>query len=302
MADAALDPPSPSMRAAMERIRASRQREAAVRPSDPREAALARRANATDLAHVGALDSDISYEAVDAGEVSAEWVWSDVSDTTRTVVYLHGGAFVAGSSKHARHANSLIARASRTRILSVNYRLAPEDPFPAGLDDAVAVYRWLLGSGHDPASLAFGGTSAGGNLALAALHVLRSNGTPLPRCVFAVCPLTDFTRGRGSVAQDGGGIAGLYIGDHDPTDPRLSPALGDFSGMPPLHVECGTADALLHENRALVENARAAGVDAVLHETPGGIHSFVYLAPESPEAQATVARIGGFVTRHLCPR
>lgn len=299
MSDLKLDPPSPSMHAAVERIRAMRVDAAQAAPLDPLEAALARRANAADVAEARALDSDIHAEDVDAGGVPAEWVWADASDVTRTVLYLHGGAFVAGSSKHARHSNGLVTRASRTRFLSVNYRLAPEDPFPAGLDDVVTAYRWLLDAGQEPAHVAFGGTSAGGNLALAALHALRGSDLPLPRAVFTVCPLSDFTRRRSPAGQAVGGIAGLYIGDHDPADPHLSPALGEFSGLPPLHVECGTADALIHDNRALVEKAAATGVDVTLHETPGGIHSFVYLAPESPEAQAAVARVGAFLAHHL---
>lgn len=294
------DAPNPAMLDAIRRIRAA----VAERRSAAGDDMAARRAAqtaATDLRPT--LPDDAHFEEVDAGGVPADWVWADNATEARAVVYFHGGGFIGGTSAHSRLSNAAVSRVSQARFLSVNYRLAPEFPFPAAVDDAVTAYRWLLDAGRDPAAIAFAGTSAGGNIALAALVAAEQQGLPLPGAAFVVCPVSDLTFSCGYMTDaeiaNTDNTSGVYLDGHDRTDPVASPALADMSAWPPLHVEVGTADMLLGDNRQLVARARAAGVDAALYETKGGIHSFIYAAPETDEAKAAVARIGAFLDRTL---
>src|ERR1700693_3603588 len=181
---------------------------------------------------------------LDAGGVPAALVVTRASRRDRHILYLHGGGFVTGSSALYRHLTWRLAAAARARLLSVDYRLAPEHPFPAALEDAVAAYRWLLSDGADPRRIAVIGDSAGGGLALAMLRKLRDDGVPLPAAAVALSPWTDLALTGPSFRQnadtdpmlDVGHItkaAEYYLAGADPRIPYASPLYGDPRGLPP---------------------------------------------------------------------
>jgi acetyl esterase/lipase len=290
------DTPDPAMTAALRTLMPA----GADASTEPMT--LAERRALLDAREQAPLDADLHYEPVDIDGVAADWVWADTSDTARTVLYAHGGGFVTGSSATSRVPNARVARASRTRFLSVNYALAPERPFPAGLHDVLNCYRWLLDQGHRAEHIAFSGTSAGGTLVLAALHRARAMDLPFPAAVAVMNPLTDFTT-FGSEHPDQASRAGFvdqYLAGHDPADPAASPALGELGDLPPVHLEVGRADPpFLRDNRAFAAAAQAAGVAVDFHEIPGGTHSFVYLDPDLPQSQQFVDRTAGFLAAHL---
>jgi epsilon-lactone hydrolase len=254
------------------------------------------------------LQPDTSVEAVDAAGRPADWVTVPDSAADRAVLYLHGGGYTLGSPRTHRELASRIARAGRARVLLVDYRLAPEDPFPAAVEDAAAAYRWLLDQGVAAASIAIAGDSAGGGLTLATLFELRDAGDQLPACAVCLSPWTDL-EGTGASAQPGGAddpmvevaalrdMARIYAGDAL-TDPLAAPLHGDFRDLPPLLIQAGTREILLDDATRVAAAARAAGVDVTLEIEDGAPHVYqVY--PDLPESVAAVERIGAFLRRHI---
>ncbi len=252
---------------------------------------------------------DVKREKADANGVPGEWLTPPGVSGDITIYYLHGGGYSIGSvNTHARMV-SLIAAACDARAFAVDYRLAPENPFPAGLDDAVAAYRWLLGQGVDPARLIIGGDSAGGGLTLATLQRLREAGDPLPAAAVLLSPWTDL-EGTGEsiktrreadpminpdMMPEG---AKSYRGDADVRDPLVSPLHADFTGLPPMLIQVGDAEVLLDDSTRVYERAQAAGVDVTLEVNDEMIHVFQFFAPLLPEAVAAIARIGEFAKSH----
>ena len=252
--------------------------------------------------------ADISPD--NTGSIPAEWVSRRGHDEGRTILYLHGGAYVIGSPRTHRDLVLRIARASRARALVIDYRLAPEHPHPAALEDALEAYRRLLKSGIDPARLAVMGDSAGGGLTLALLLALRDAGDPLPACAVGLSPWTDLTASGPSMKThrrkdpllDPDSIryyAGLYAPEGDLGRPYVSPLFGDFSGLPPLLIHVGGAEVLLDDSTRLVVKARAAGVKVEFKVWPGMIHVFQALAFILPGARQAIREIGAFVSRHI---
>jgi epsilon-lactone hydrolase len=254
-------------------------------------------------------DEDVRVEAATLGGVAAEWVWTGDVPADRVVLHCHGGGFRAGSPRGSRQFAGRLSRASKARIAVLDYRLAPEHPFPAALDDVIAAYRGLLDSGHTAASIAFGGESiGGGTLALAALPAARESGLPLPASAFALSPLTDLTlsspaisdpAGRDPLARDARQFAEA-VRDYlrpgqDPAAPLVSPVYADWSGLPAVHIEVGSTERLIDDARRLTDRARLAGVPATLDVTEGAVHTFPATAPKTPEAEAAIERIA----RHL---
>jgi acetyl esterase/lipase len=250
-------------------------------------------------------DDDVRIEATTLGGVAAEWVWAEGVPAGRVVLYCHGGGFRAGSPRGSRQFAGRLSRASRARIAVLDYRLAPEHPFPAALGDVIASYRSLLDAGHAAASIAFGGESiGGGTLALAALQATRESGLPLPVSAFALSPLTDLTlsspaisdpAGRDPLARDARQFAEA-VRDYlppgqDPAAPLVSPIYADWSGLPAVHIEVGSAERLIDDARWLAERARLAGVPVTLEVTEGAVHAFPATAPDTPEAEAAIERI-----------
>ena len=255
------------------------------------------------------LASGVSVEAVDAGGVPAEWIAAEDAEPGRTLLYLHGGGYMLGSVATHRNLVGRIARKARARCLSLDYRLAPEHPFPAAIEDSLTAYRWLLGSGVDPARLAIGGDSAGGGLTLGTLVSLRDAGDPLPACALCLSPLTDL-EGTGDsmrtaddplIAGSSGAVEQMtqtYLQGGDPRDPRASPLHADYAGFPPLLIEVGTREVLLDDSTRVAAKAREAGVDVTLQVEEGLIHVWQLFGPSIPESRSSLERIGAFLREH----
>jgi acetyl esterase/lipase len=253
---------------------------------------------------------DIEWSSVDAGGVAAEWTTASDSLEERVLVYFHGGGYVLGSAAGHRGMCSNLARATRSRVLNVDYRLAPEAPFPAAVEDAVRAYRFVLEQGVDPANVAIGGDSAGGGLTLALLVALRDAGEPLPGAAVALSPWVDMTMSSDSIQSKGDEdpmltpvtldvLANAYLGGADPKSPTASPLWADLSGLPPLLIQVGTAELLLDEGRRLAETATEAGVEVTFEAWDEMIHVWHLFADMVPEARDAVARIGSYLEEKL---
>jgi phosphinothricin tripeptide acetyl hydrolase len=236
---------------------------------------------------------------------SAEWLEPPTARPGAAVVYLHGGGYVIGSPRSHRHLAAAIGRAARAAVLFPDYRLAPEHPFPAAVDDAVAAYRWLLDRGHAPGRTVFAGDSAGGGLTVAALLAVRERELPLPAAGVCISPWVDLTLSGASyatkaardpiVTRDGVmEMARAYLGATPPTTPLASPLFADLAGLPPLLIQVGSEEVLLDDAVGLAERAKAAGVDATLEIWPGMIHVWHWFLPMLDEAQAAIDTIGAF--------
>lgn len=251
-----------------------------------------------------------SVDPVDAGGVPAEWVVAPGADSDRVLLYLHGGAYQIGSPGTHRHMVALLSGAAKARVLSVDYRLAPEHPFPAAVDDAVAAYRWLLAAGTDRGVLALAGDSAGGGLALASLVALRDAGEPMPAAAVVMSPWTDLaltgeslrTRADVDVLIKPGGMAETaqaYLAGQDPRHPYASPLYADLHGLPPILIHVGDAEVILDDSTRLAARARAHGVAVTLEvwdEMPHVWHAFAGMLPEADQA---IERIGSWLTERI---
>ena len=247
----------------------------------------------------------VTCTPVEAGGVSAEWSVAAGADETKVVLYVHGGGYVMGSAGSHRDVTGRLSKAAGARVLSLNYRLAPEHPFPAPVDDAVAAYRWLLAQGISPGNIAVAGDSAGGGLAIATLLALRDAGEPLPAAGVGISPWVDM-EGTGEsmttraavdpVVQKEGllGMAQLYLGDADPKNPLAAPLHADLAGLPPLLLQVGDAETLLDDSTRLAEKARAAGVDVTLKVWDEMPHVWHLFAPILPEGRQAIDEIGSF--------
>ena len=258
-------------------------------------------------------DQDVHVEPARLGGVAAEWVWAEGVPADRVVLHCHGGGFRAGSPRGSRQFAGRLSRASGARIAVIDYRLAPEHPFPAALDDVIACYQGLLDAGHPASQIAFGGESiGGGTLALAALPAARESGLPLPPWAFALSPLTDLTlrspaiadpAGRDPLSRDGrqfeAAVRDYLPPGQDPGAPLVSPLHADWSGLPAVHIEVGSTERLIDDARRLIERARLAGVPATLEVTEDAVHAFPATAPDTPEANAAIERIARHLTAHL---
>jgi acetyl esterase/lipase len=256
------------------------------------------------------LPEDVRYEPVDAGGVRAEWTTAPGAAPDRAIVYFHGGGYVTGSIATHRLLVTAIARATGARVLSVDYRLAPEDPFPAAVEDAVAAYRFVLRSGIPPGRVALAGDSAGGGLTVACLVALRDGGDALPAAGVCISPWVDLALtgesmtaaaivdpmlSRESVAM----MAHAYLAGADPRTPTASPLYADLTGLPPLLVQVGTAERLLDDSTRFAARARAAGVRVDLETWDDMIHVWHAFAPLLPEAEQAIDRIAGYLRERL---
>jgi acetyl esterase/lipase len=251
-------------------------------------------------------------QPVDAGGVRAEWIWRPESDADRAILYLHGGGYAIGSIATHRYLMQGISRTSGARVLGIDYRLAPENPFPAAVEDAVTAWKWLLAQGLDPKRCAIGGDSAGGGLTLATLVALRDRGIALPGAAVLLSPWTDLAGTGASVKTKAAedpmvNEAGLkmmaqaYLASADARDPLASPLYAKLSGLPPLLIQVGSAEILLDDATRVTERARAAGVEVVLEPWEDMIHVFQAF-PMLAEAGQAIEKIGSFVRSRTLAR
>ena len=238
----------------------------------------------------------------------AEWVYDPAADQGRVMLYVHGGGYVQGSLHTHRNMVFNIAQAIGGKVLNLDYRMGPEHPFPAAVDDTVAAWQALLDKGVDPNTASFGGDSAGGGLVVAALMAVRDRGLPLPAAGCCISPWIDLV-GTGQSMTSKAAIdpmvnraaldffADLYAGGHAKTDPLMSPLYGDYKGLPPLLVQVGTAETLLDDSRRLVMRARHARVPVDYVEWPGMPHIWHIFAPLLQQSRDAIQELGAFVRR-----
>ena len=221
------------------------------------------------------------------------------------LLYMHGGGYVMGSPRTHRSISAFLCRAARAKGLVVDYRLSPENPFPAALEDVAAVYRTLVNNGVDSKNIIVAGDSAGGGLTAALLLYLAREGEPMPRAAYLMSPWVDLTpsrryyrfmRRRAKHVVDWGAdaMAAMYVGESDPADPLISPVYGDFTGVCPLLITAGRSEPLRHDGRILAERARSFGVDATFEYYDSPVHVFQALAPLVKSAEALIQRAGAF--------
>jgi monoterpene epsilon-lactone hydrolase len=220
------------------------------------------------------FSDDLSCDAIDLGGIPGLRMASPDAEPATALLYLHGGAYVIGSAQAYRSLAAELARAAGAVAYSIDYRLAPEHPMPAAIEDAAAAYRALLAEGFDASRIVIAGDSAGGGLTLATLLALRDAGDPLP-------------------------AAALFLANADPRDPRASPAFADLAGLPPLLIQVGTAEILLDDAIAVARAAGLAGVEARLAIWADMIHVWHAFAFMLPEGRAAIEEAGQFLRRHL---
>ncbi|HEX4110603.1 MAG TPA: alpha/beta hydrolase [Solirubrobacteraceae bacterium] len=255
------------------------------------------------------VPTDATYTDTTIGGVPVVEVQADGAGSDRTVLYAHGGGYVIGSAPGYKSFGAHLSRAADARVLLVDYRLAPEHPFPAAVQDATAVYRALLDQGVSPSQIVIAGDSAGGGLTVATLLALKDAGSPLPAAGVPLSPWTDIPGTGASVDANAeldpvvsremlAMLGGLYAPGEHATHPHASPHYGDFSGLPPMLVFVGTEEVLHDDAVRLVEQASAAGVDAKLEVGEGMYHVWPCFAAFLPEARESIAKIGAFVGQH----
>jgi acetyl esterase/lipase len=279
--------------------------------AQPRPVGFAARRERLDA--IGSADpvaSDIELHPVDAGGVPAEWSLAPGSDPGRVLIFFHGGGYCSGSIKSHRGLVTEVGRAAGVRTLAVGYRLAPEHPFPAALDDALAAYDFVRGHGIAPTRVALAGDSAGGGLTLATMQRLRAAGQPLPGCAWLVSPWVDLRMTGASIADKASidplisrtyleELASAYLAGHDPDDPLASPLRADLAGLPPLLIQVGSAETLLDDAVRIARRAGASDVRVTLELWPHMIHAWHLWARSLADARRALAAAGSFLRAHL---
>ena len=245
-------------------------------------------------------------------EQAADWIVPKTYSSSAVLLYLHGGGFVFETLRVHEVLVGRIALAAGVKALIPNYRVAPEYPFPAAVDDVLQAYRFLLKEGYTSEQIILGGDSAGGGLVFSTLIALRDAGEPQPAAAFTLSPWVDLEASgesmkamaeadpcldQASLLQ----MAAIYLDGADSKAPLASPLYADLSGLPPLYIQVGTAEILLDDSRRIAERARLAGVQVKLECFEDLIHVFQGLAPTVPEATFAIERLARFVQEHLAP-
>ena len=251
---------------------------------------------------------------VDANGVPGEWVVVPESDSNRRLLYVHGGGYVIGSAVTHRRLCEDIARAGGCAVLNLDYRLAPEHPFPAAVDDAIEGLKFIQANGPDGEGAAdatfVAGDSAGGGLTIATLLTAREQGVDQPNAAVGISAWTDLAITGETIQTRAGvdplitdesmvsGMAQTYLGDADAEDPLASPLYADYAGLPPLLLQVGDHEVLLSDTTRVTEKARAAGVDVTEEVWDEMFHVWHQFAPMLPEGQQAIERIGEFINQH----
>ena len=250
--------------------------------------------------------TEASVTEVDANGVAGEMVRAHGANGQVVTLYLHGGGYVIGSPATHREFARRLSKETGGGVLTIDYRLAPEDPFPAPIEDAVSAYRWLLDQGYEPGALSIGGDSAGGGLTAATLVSLRDQGIPLPSCGVCLSPWVDM-EGIGESMSSRAGVdpmvqkeglvamAGVYLGGADPRSPLAAPMYANLSGLPPLLIQVGTRETLYDDATRLAYLAAQAEVAVTFEPWAEMIHVWHLFAPLLDEGQQAIERIGEFI-------
>ena len=253
------------------------------------------------------FENGVGIEPVDAGGVPAEWQTTPATDESRALLYFHGGGYIMGSPNFTRLLTVDLGRVMGSRVLSVDYRLAPEHPFPMGVEDCFAAYRWLLEEGFDPRKIVVAGDSAGGYFTLMTLLRIRDEGMTQPACAVCLCPATDLALTGSTYITNGPTdpvLADLgifwwleaHLAGADPLDPAVSPLYADLASLPPILIQASASEMLLDDSRLFHDKARSAGTEVTLQTWDDTIH--VFHQYELPESQEAFKEIDTFVDRH----
>lgn len=241
--------------------------------------------------------------------IKSEWLIPENAPSDKLILYVHGGGYVSGSCSDHRGFVSKFAKNTGITNLIYEYRLAPEHPFPAALDDSVKIYQWVLAAGYKPANILFAGESAGGGLLLALLLALKEQGIALPTAAVSISPWTDLTcsgdsyRTKHSVSvapmNSWNVFSKHYVGSNRANDPLISPLFGDLKGLPPLLINSGADDELFDDGEKFAQKAKAAGIDVTFRKGTGQVHCYPLLAPMFPEATEAMNEIVDFIQKNL---
>jgi epsilon-lactone hydrolase len=256
------------------------------------------------------LPPEITVTRAELGGVPAAEITVDGIDPRHVVLYFHGGVYVMGDAFLAADLASQVSRRTRAKAISVDYRLAPEHPYPAAVDDALAAYQALLDSGTAPCDIVLAGESAGGGLAIATLVSARDHGLPLPAAAFVMSPYADLTLAGTTMETKRQADPLLsrenlqarvtdYTAGHDAALGLISPIFADLSGLPPLVIQAGSHEVLLDDAVRLAQQAATADVQVTLDITPGVPHVFQAYHPILDEAAAALDRAGQLLSAHL---
>jgi acetyl esterase/lipase len=249
---------------------------------------------------------DVAVEPVNANGIRAEWTSTPQADRDAALLYLHGGGFVIGSLDSHRHLVAEAGRAAKAYALALDYRLAPEHPFPAAVEDAVSGYRYLLSRGYKPGRIAVAGDSAGGGLVVSAMIAIRDAGLTQPGCGWCISPWVDLeaigetmsTKAAEDPTVQRAGIldmAQLYLNGADPRSPLAAPIYADLSGVAPLLIQVGAAETLLDDAVRLAKAAGAADVRVDLQIRPEMVHVWHLFHPELKAGLRAIEQGGSFV-------
>ncbi len=263
-----------------------------------------------ELTSAQPLPAGVTVTAAELGGVPTAEITIDGTAPRHVVLYFHSGVYVLGDAFGAAGLASQVGRRAGARVISIGYRLAPEHPYPAAVDDALAAYQALLGAGTAPPDIAFAGESAGAGLAVATLVNARDRGLPLPAAAFLMSPYADLTlagatmdtKAAADVLMSRANLQARvrdYTAGLDPALGLISPIFADLSGLPPLIIQAGTHEVLLDDAVRLARQAATADVEVILDITPGVPHVFQTFYPILDEAAAALDRAGQFLTAHL---
>jgi epsilon-lactone hydrolase len=279
--------------------------------SKPRPTSFPERRQRLDaIGSTAPLAGDIGLEPIDANGVAAEWSLAPGSDPSKVLLFFHGGGYCSGSIVSHRGMVTKAGRAAQARTLAVGYRLAPEHPFPAAIEDARSAYRFLLDQGVAPSKIAIGGDSAGGGLTLALMTSVRDAREPLPACAWLVSPWVDLRMTGASLAEKAAidplvskpyleELASAYLAGADPANPLVSPLNADLAGLPPLLVQAGSAETLLDDAVRIARRAGAVDVRVNLEIWPHMIHAWHLWAAQLEAGRRAIASAGAFIRAHL---
>lgn len=247
-------------------------------------------------------------ERIDLENFSMELLTWKNSDNDKVVLQLHGGGYVTALRNSYRTMAGLYSEVGKgLSVLTIDYRIAPEHPFPAALDDALCAYNWLIEKGYTEDRIILGGDSAGGGLAMAMCHYFKDNGMAMPLGIVAMSPWTDLTASGPSYVENKSidPIFGHqndifdndspYVADDSPTNPYISPLFGDFTGFPPMLIQVGTSEMLLSDSESVAAKAKEAGVKVKFTKYEGMFHVFQMAATILPESKKAWAEVGKFL-------
>lgn len=253
----------------------------------------------------------VPVEAAELAGLEVDWLRPEGARADKVLLYLHGGAYILGSRHTHRNLASHMAKAAGVTAVLPEYRLAPEHPFPAAIEDAVATYKALLESGFEAGNIVISGDSAGGGLTVATLLSLRHAGAPMPAAAVLLSPFLDVT-GSGESAEtradqdpwfdikDVAVVARYYCPDENKwTNPLVSPVFANVSGLPPFLIQVGDDEILLSDSTRFADKLREAGVDVELEVFPGMWHVFQLFVGKMPESRAAIAKVGAYISGQL---